>query len=259
MNLFDFNYTQFQEFILVFFRIGSIVVSSPILGNQNTPMQVKIGLIFFLTLSSFSIVDVHLPVSEHNSIIELAPLLFSEMMIGVCVGFASHVIFAAAKLAGQVIGFQMGFAIVNVMDPVSNTQISITSQSLNIFALLVFLAVDAHHWYIQGILYSFQAISPGGFTLTGGLLETLVQMTSAIFVVALQLAAPVLAVLFFLQVGLGVLARTVPQMNIFVVGLPLQILLGLLMMSLILPIAYTILSREFNQLGFTIVQILKLM
>jgi len=257
--MFDFNYIQAQEFLLLFFRVAAIVISSPVLGHENTPGQVKIGLIFFLSVVSYSTVEINLPEGDHNTIFELVPLIASEMLVGITIGFAGRLIFAAVQFAGQMLGMQMGFAMVNVLDPVSNTQVSITSQALNMFAILTFLAVDGHYWFIRGIVYSFEIVDPGGFTLSGGLMETMVTLTSALFVTAIQLVAPVSAILLFQNVGLGVLARTVPQMNVFIVGLPLQILLGLLMLSMTLPIIYGILAEQFNGFGFQMIELLRLM
>ncbi len=259
MGLYNIDYSQFSVFLIILVRVGAIIIASPVLGGDQVPAQVKIGLILFITIVTYPVVHITMPAGGHNDVFELLPLLFSEMMIGLCIGFAARIIFAGVQLAGQVIGFQMGFAVVNVMDPVSNSQVSVTSQALNIFAILVFLIVDAHHLFIQGILYSFAQIEPGGFSLGGDLMETLIKLSSTLFLVGIQLSAPVVAILFFMQVGLGILARTVPQMNVFVVGLPLQILVGLLMLSLSIPVLYWIVSEKFGGLGFTIAKLITMM
>jgi flagellar biosynthetic protein FliR len=185
--------------------------------------------------------------------------MLGEILIGIIIGFTARLIFAAVQLAGQLVGFQMGFGIVNVMDPQTSTQVAIIAQFQNIITLLVFLALDAHYWFILSIAKSFELIPPLGFCFTDSLMEAIVRLSCDMFVVAAKLASPIIAALLFTSVALGLIARTVPQMNIFIVGFPLKIAIGLLGVGFSLPLLSYMLRNIFREMGEDIMVLMKLM
>ena len=163
------------------------------------------------------------------------------------------------QLAGQLVGFQMGFGIVNVIDPQTSAQVSIIAQFENIITLLTFLALNAHHWFIMAIAKSFEVVPLLTFSFTNSLMEALLRLSCDMFVVAAKVAAPIIAILLFTSVALGLLARTVPQMNIFIVGFPLKLAIGLLAVGLTLPLLSTLLRNLFQGLGEDIFVLMRLM
>jgi flagellar biosynthetic protein FliR len=218
---------------------------------------VKVGLSFMLAVIVFPLVNVNegftLP------LISLGVAMTGEVLIGVIIGFTARLLFAAVQLAGQLVGFQMGFGIVNVIDPQTSAQVSIIAQFENIITLLIFLALNAHHWFIMAIAKSFEVVPLLTFSFTNSLMEALVQLSCDMFVVAAKVAAPIIAILLFTSVALGLLARTVPQMNIFIVGFPLKLAIGLLAVGLTLPLLSTILRNLFQGLGGDMAVLMKLM
>ena len=143
----------------------------------------------------------------------------------------------------------MGFGIVNVIDPQSSNQISILGQFLNIMAILILLSLNGHHVILNGLLHSFDVVPLGGVTLAAPVMEKLMAMSAEIFVVAVKISAPILVALFLISVAMGILARTVPQMNVFIVGFPVQIGVGLTALTVSLPLFYLMMERIVHTLG----------
>ena len=150
---------------------------------------------------------------DKKDIIELSKFLMADMTIGLGIAYISRLIFAAVQVAGTVVDFQMGFGVVNVIDPQTDTQVSVTAQLQNILAIFIFLAVDAHHYILQAIVDSFFVINPFEINFANVTPEYVLYLFSATFTTAVKISAPIMAILFFLSVGLGLVARTVPQMR----------------------------------------------
>ena len=231
MDIFNLNYAEFERFLFVFFRVGALILFVPVLGSRQIPSSMKIGFILFLSIVIFPLVQDR-SVPEPQGTFELSIFLISDVTIGLGIAFIARLIFTAVQIAGTVVDFQMGFGVVNVIDPQTDTQVSVTAQFHNIIAVLIFLAIDAHHFIIQAIVESFFIINPAEINFASITPEYMLYLFSATFTTAVKIAAPIMAILFFLSVGLGLVARTVPQMNVFIVGFPLQIGVGLLMVGL---------------------------
>ena len=235
MNPFNFSENQVLLFTLMFVRVGGIIFFTPILGSTNVPSHAKIGLIFFVTLMVFPLVDFTF-VEFPKGLFSFTLLISSELLIGMIIGFSVRLLMSAVQIAGTTIGFQMGFGIVNVIDPVTSTQVSVIAQFQNLVGFLIFLSINAHHIVLNSIAYSFQLIPPLGFEFSGEMVNIYMNIVRDVFVISVKIAGPLIATLLFTSVALGMIARTVPQMNVFIVGFPLQIGLGLLMIGLTLPL-----------------------
>jgi flagellar biosynthetic protein FliR len=257
LNLFTVSLPQVQAVTLLFTRICAILVAAPLLGSKNVPVQMKVGLSLVLTLAVLPVVGFR--EAYLTDTVSLASSIGGEILIGVIIGYTARLLFAAVQMAGQLVGFQMGFGIVNVIDPQTNSQVSIVAEFQNIIALLVFLAVDAHHWFVLAIAKSFELIPPFGFCFTNSLMEALVRLSCDMFVIAVKMAAPVIAALLFTDLALGLIARTVPQMNIFIVGFPLKIAIGLLGMGFSFPLLMYVLRSLFQKMGEDMMVLMRLM
>ncbi|MCZ6512893.1 MAG: flagellar biosynthetic protein FliR [Nitrospinae bacterium] len=247
MDLFNLSYGDFEHFIFVLVRVGAFIVFVPILGSQQVPARVKIGFILLLSLSVFSLVR-EMPMPESRGLLDFTVYLFSEATVGLALAFATRLIFTVVQIAGTVVDFQMGFGIVNVIDPQTQSQVSITAQFQNIFAILLYLALNAHHLTIYSLVESFHLINPHHFGFSAGTMALIMKLFANTFVVAIKIAAPIMAILFFISIGLGLVARAVPQMNVFIVGFPLQIGAGLLMVGLTMSFFAMVMTQHISQL-----------
>jgi flagellar biosynthetic protein FliR len=251
MLLLDIPLDQLQKFIFVLIRVGAILFSIPFLEARNVPTLLKASLALAVSMMLMPRLD--LPaVSLVESPWLLAIGILGEALVGIMIGLTVQLLFAGVQLAGQLAGFQMGFAIANVVDPASSLQIPVLSQFLNLFALLIFFTIDAHFYFIKALVDSFALIPPLGVHFRGELLDVLIKMMANVFIAALQLGAPVMAALLLINVALGLTARTVPQMQIFIVAMPLQIILGLFFLGLSMPFVRASLQVTFNSFGGSI-------
>jgi flagellar biosynthesis protein FliR len=242
---------QILLFIFVLVRVAAILFVVPFLQSRNVPVLVKAGLAFAVSWVLLSRLDISAP-SINTSPVALAIGIGSEIAIGLIIGLMVQLIFAGVQLAGQVAGFQMGFAIANVVDPASSLQIPMLSQFLNLFAFMIFLSLNIHYYFIKALVDGFETIPLMGARFDGNLYELIMGITAHAFVISVQIGAPVIVALLLTSVALGLVARTVPQMQIFVVAMPIKILLGLLFLGLSLPYITSFLRSAFQNLGESI-------
>ncbi|RKY58758.1 MAG: hypothetical protein DRP94_05490 [Candidatus Latescibacterota bacterium] len=236
-----------EWFFLGFLRVASMLAVMPIFGSRGVPIPVKVGAAFFLTLVLFPVVRTSgRPPGE---VVQLSGMALKEVLLGLSVGFVSGMFFYGVELSGQVIGIQMGFGVVNVIDPQANVQVPLIGQFQQLLAGVLFLSMDGHHVLLEALAESFRSVPLGGWGPSVGLLEGVVRMGGMVFSLAFKFSAPVIAALLLSKVALGVLARTVPQMNVFIVGLPLTIGVGLLCLALSLPFFGYVFGKVVAQLA----------
>ncbi|MFX3618474.1 MAG: flagellar biosynthetic protein FliR [Sporolactobacillus sp.] len=222
-------------FLLILVRVASFFVTMPIFSYRTIPAQIKIGLAVAIAL----LIDVTLFKSQAIPLdAQFLLLIIKEALVGLSMGFVCGVLVYAVQLAGSIIDLQMGFAIANTISPENGSTTPITGQMLNVLQLLFFLGVDAHHMLLNGIMYSFTVVPLNELNLdlaNGHAAEFVTRLSAQMFVIAMQLALPIVGCLFLVDVAVGLVARTVPQINVFVVGLPLKIIVGFLMLLIVFP------------------------
>ena len=250
---------QLEAFVLVLLRVSAMVVTIPVFSESSVPIRVKAALSILVSIVVFPMVVSRFPPIKNIPLVLLTLLMIGETLIGIIIGFAARLFFAAIQLAGDIIGYEMGFSIANVIDPSGSDQISVITELQYLIAMLIFLTVNAHHLFFQAIIQSYSVISPLTFHFSGQLMQFLFEISKDMFVIALKLAAPITAVMLFTNVALGIVARTVPQMNIFIVGFPLQISLGLIFLGLTAPLFVQMTSGIFGQLEGKIITLMRLM
>lgn len=216
-----------ETFILVLVRMTGLFVVSPVFGRRNLPAPFKIGFAFFLAIIMTSTLNTPVVQIEEN-LFAYAILVLKEFMVGLVIGYISYLVLSAVYLAGQQIDMQIGFSMVNVLDPMSNIQVPITSNFYFIICILITLAINGHHMIIKALFDSFIIVPPGSATFDSQvLIQDMVRMLGNIFIISFKISAPVTAAILIADIAMGVVMRTVPQVNIFAVGMPLKILLGL--------------------------------
>jgi flagellar biosynthetic protein FliR len=237
--------TLVTTFVLVLARLGGLIAAAPVFGHLVMPVRVRVGLAAVLAAALTPAVA---PAAAPASVWSLAGLVVVEAAIGVVLGLVAQFVLAGVQLGGQLAGIQMGFGIVNLIDPQTHAQVSVIAQWEQLLALLVFLVLDVHHLLLRALLGSFQAAPPGAVALTAESLHGVVALASDMFVVGVRIAAPVVIALLLTNGALGVLARTVPQLNVFVVGFPLNVGVGLVMLGASLPFTFRLLAARFAEL-----------
>lgn len=251
-DIFGMAIAQLQIFMLVFIRIASVFMTAPLLASRNVPFITKVGFAFLVSFILYPILD-HTLVMPHQAL-SYGLLIVNQIIVGVIIGYASYMIFSAIQLSGQIIDLQMGFGIVNVLDPMSNTQVSIIGQFQFILGVLIFLSINGHHVLFQAMTDSFRIIPMDKVGITAETANKLADLFFNMIVIAFKIAGPATLALFLTNVTLGFIARTIPQMNVFLVGLPLNILVGLAAVMVSLPIIVnmfnTLLSGMWNDIYY---------
>ena len=249
---------QLQLFFLVFIRVGAILMFMPVFDSKSIPLFFKIALAFATSIVLFPMLELEPPPVLGNVFL-LGVRVISEILIGLVIGFAVKLIFAGVQLAGQLAGYQMGMALANVMDPASSQQVPLLAQFTNLFALLIFITINAHHWFIKALKHSFEIVPPLNASFSGSLMAQIIKMSGNVFVIGIQVGAPVIAAMLITSVAFGLVARTVPQMNVFIVAIPLKIGVGLLFLGFSLPYFSAFLQKIFSGLGQNIILMLRAM
>ena len=245
-----------QVFFLVFLRMTGMFVVSPIFGRQNLPVYYKIGFSFFMALVVVESIAPAAP-QTGGSILEYAIVALREFIVGACVGFVPFLMFSAIYIAGQLIDMKIGFSMVSVLDPVSNLQIPITSNFYFIICMLLFVTLRAHHTVILTIVTSYSLIPLGSLSFDGDLMQTLIRLFSDVFSVGFRIAAPIVFTVLLTDVALGTISKAMPQINVFMVGMPLKILVGIVIMIITMPAMLVILGGLFDNIGLETVNFMK--
>ncbi|AKL95465.1 flagellar biosynthetic protein FliR [Clostridium aceticum] len=251
-NIYDLLLLNIDLLILILIRVTGIFVIAPVFGRNNLPMMMKIGISLLI---AFILLPILATTSSlhHNNFVELAISTANEFLIGVIIGFIGFLYFSTLYLAGTIIDTQMGFSMVNVLDPQTNTQIPIMGNYYNILFTLLFLLFDGHHYLIRALVYSYDML-PVGVTFTVGEegLYALTSIMTEVFMLAFRFSAPVLAMIFLANVLLGILARTMPQMNVFIVGMPLKVMVGLLTVLITLQFVVPFSEKLFDSMFYSL-------
>lgn len=231
-------------------------MSMPIFKSKSIPVLFKFGLALAASIILFPLLDLKaFPVLANLG--NFAVGAIGEILLGITIGMAVNLIFVGLQMAGQISGYQMGMALARVMDPSAGQQVPLLAQFFQLFAFLIFLSINAHHWFLMALADSFQLVPPFGFKISGSLIEQLIHIAGNMFVIAIKVGAPVIAALLLTSVAFGLIARTVPQMNVLFVAMPLKIIIGLLFIGFSLPYLSSFLKTVFSKLGNTIFVLMK--
>lgn len=249
---------QVLLFFLVFLRVGAILAVLPLFDSAAVPPLAKIGLALATALLVFPRVS-QTSGPPADQLVVLALAAAAQVAVGVVIGMAVRMLFAGVQMAGQLAGFQMGIAIANVLDPATSDQVPLLAQYNQLLAMLLFVALDAHHFLLKAMVDSFAMVPLLGFAPEAGLAERMVALAGNLFVAAIKVGAPVIVVLLLTNVAMGMIARTVPQMHVFAVATPVSAMIGLLFFGFSFPFVAVFLKEAFVDLGGQIYHLLKLM
>ena len=220
-------------FMLVFARVGAMVMLLPGFGESNIPVRIKLGIALLLTLI---ILPLHRAAYQVDltSISSLAVLMVHEIVIGIVLGATARVTLSALAVAGSVIAQQLGLGFVTAVDPTQGQQGVLIGNFLSILGMTLLFATDSHHLVIAALNESYRIFSPGEVMPSGDVAALATRAFATAFKIGLQLSAPFLVFGLVFNVGLGVLARLMPAMQVYFVGVPLSIMVGFVIFALVL-------------------------
>lgn len=217
-------------FMAIFTRLSGLFASAPVFSTFPIPTQVKIWLAATIAFILFPIVQYNTQLVTPNSVPALTLILFKEFLIGFAIGFCANILFVGIELGVNMFAVQMGLSADQALNPASGGNSPVITQAFTFLAIMIFLGLGAHQWLFSAIYNSFKLMPVGYvFNFSPQLVEQIIMITSQVFSIGLGIALPIFGVLFITDVLLGFTSKMMPQMNIFMVSLPLKIYLGLLL------------------------------
>lgn len=245
------------NWFVVFVRVGAILMVFPLTGSANVPVRLRIALAGFAAFLLCQLLPA--PPVGSGAFWNLAGLLFKEACTGLLLGFISRLVFFGLEIAAGVLTTEMGLTLSPVFNPVNQSQVTAPGAMLNWLALMLFLGLDLHHWLFAAIQRSYVLVPAGAAGLREAVLVDVIARTSHLFVFALQLAAPVLAVSFSVTLIFSVLARAVLQMNVFSESFPVRVFACLVVFGLSLNLMAQHLLNELRRLPDDILHVAQLL
>jgi flagellar biosynthesis protein FliR len=230
----DTLFLYFTTFLLTFARMVGFFVQAPIWGSGHMKSHISIG---FLAMMTFLIwPQVPLPSELPGGPIALILLIITQIFVGLVIGYVSFIPMAMAQFGGEMMDIQMGLSSAAQYDPSSKGTINLIRRLKFYLAMIFFLLVDGHHVLIHAAAKSFEIVPLTGTRFSGMLIGELIKMTGSIFYVGVQIALPVLGALLMIQIALGIMAKVAPQMNVFMLSFPLNILTGMTLLTAAMPL-----------------------
>jgi len=243
----DINITELAILLSILLRLSIILFMLPIFSSAGVPATLKV-----LIVTSFSVML--FPVIRQNiqpiplEFASLALVVIGELIYGILFSLSMLLILSAFELAGDLIGFQMGFGFAQTADPLTGARFNVLSVWTQLLATMIFLSVNGHHVVLKVLVESFTTIPIGSFALDSGLFAKMLLLSGMLFILAIKLAAPVLAVLILTHVGLGLMSKFAPQINIHATSFPITITIGIIFFGLTLSLWGEIGVESFDRL-----------
>ena len=224
-------YTHIDIFLLVFTRIIALLMVVPIFSDKNVPEMAKTGLALLMAIIIIY-ANPPMTVTYDASIIGYGFLVIKEVIVGLMIGFVIYMMFQVFFFVGHLISMSSGLSMSNMFDPTAGQQVPVLGSLYNYTACALFLVTNGHHIIFRGITHSYLAIPIGTSQVSASIIDQLITMLNNYFIISFKIAAPIMVTMFILDFALGILARTAPQMNMFVIGFPVKIMISLIMISI---------------------------
>lgn len=246
-----------QKFVLVFFRVLSMIWLLPLFSSKTVSIGFKAGLsllVAFLLLDS----SASGPDLDGNAYL-ISIAIAKEVLIGLSVGFFVRILFSMVSAAGEIISLQTGLSFARFMDPTLGSQVTVLEQIKNLLAVLIFLGIDGHHVVLKAIAVSLKEIPPGCAVIRATLFQQLIDSTGKIFAAGLKVCAPIVVTLFLVELALGLLSRMIPQVNVFIEGASIKVLIGLTMFAISLNLIVPVIAQLFKGMDMEILRLMRSM
>lgn len=242
MSVLQITELQAITFLLILARMSSFLVSWPLLGGVNVPAPIKVLLSLLLSLVFF-------PVLKESMAIEIVSLphlifcVFKEVLVGLSLAFVAYLFFYAVQVGSELVAISMGLTSAQVFNPTMSVSMTPVDYFYSIFAGLFFLLLNGHHIFLTGLLHSYDVIPAGRVDLSLDSYSQIALMGREVLIIGFQLSAPVLVSILLINISMAIIGRAVPQMNVLLTSMSLNVLVGVFILALSVPLFWS----EFNQ------------
>lgn len=252
-----FTIQNFEFFLLILVRITGFIYTAPFFSLKNVPVRVKAGLSIFMAVILFYTIPSE--TIEYDGVIGYAMIIVEEAIIGVLMGFFANIAFYILSFAGQIIDMEIGFSMVNELDPITMIQTTITSNLYGYLVLLIMVITNLHHYFLKAIIDSFQVISIGKAVFNPEMYQLMIRFITDYFIIGFRIVLPIFASILVVNTILAILAKVAPQMNMFVIGMQLKIMVGLFVLTFIIQLVPSVADFIFNEMITMMKAIIELM
>jgi flagellar biosynthetic protein FliR len=244
--------------VLALARVGGLFILAPFFGAKTAPVRVRAAVVFFVTLAMLPVVGNRPPALAANAgAAVILGMMGFETLVGFALGLVAQLTFGAVQMAGQLAGIQMGIGLSNLIDPQTQEHITSLAQWQNLLALLIFLSIDGHHVLVHAMADSFRVLPIGGGLPSAAGFGIVLDLAGGLFVVALKIASPVMVLLLMVNAAMAVLAKLIPQLNVFIVGFPLNVAAGLFVLGASQPFTVRLLVTSFGEVQASLAQVVR--
>ncbi|TAH69604.1 MAG: flagellar biosynthetic protein FliR [Anaerolineaceae bacterium] len=241
-----FTLANFELFLLILVRMSGFIYTAPLFSLRTVPVRVKAGFSIFLSIILFYTIP--LSATEYAGIIGFAILVVKEAIAGALMGLFSNIAYHILAFAGQIIDMEIGFSMINQLDPVTRIQTTITANLYGYLILLLMIVTNLHHYFLKAVVDSYQLIGIGEAVFPPNMYRLMMRFIVDYFIIAMRIVLPIFAAILVVNTILGILAKVAPQMNMFVIGMQLKVFVGLIVFYLIIGHTTSVADYIFNEM-----------
>ncbi|MDF2800163.1 MAG: putative rane protein [Anaerocolumna sp.] len=240
-----FTLQNFDVFLLILVRITGFVFSAPFFSLPNVPQRVKAGFSLLFAVILFQVIPASI---QYSTVIEFGGLIIKEVLVGLILGFFTNACYHILNFAGQLIDMEIGLSMVNQLDPVSNVQSTITANLYSYVVILILLVTNFHHYLITAFVDTYKVIPLGEAKINPNIYLLMLDFIKNYFIIGFRIILPIFSSMLIVNAILAILAKVAPQMNMFVIGLQLKIIVGLVILYLLVRFMPTVSSFIFDEM-----------
>lgn len=237
---------NFEFYLLILVRITGFIFTAPFFSLRDVPVRVKAGLSIFLAVILFYTIPYNSV--EYIGIIGYAVFVVKEALAGAIMGLFANIAYYIIGFSGQIIDMEIGFSMVNQLDPTSNVTNTITANLYGYLVILIMIITDMHHYFLRAIIDSFQVIEIGKAVINPNMYQLMVQFITDYFIIGFRIVLPVFAAILIVNTILAILSKIAPEMNMFVIGMQIKILVGLIVLVMIIELIPSVADFIFNEM-----------
>lgn len=241
-----FTIENFEFYLFILVRITGFIYTAPFFSLKNVPVRVKVGLAIFMAAILFYTVPYDSP--EYSGVFAFAIIVVKEALAGAIMGLFANIAYNIVSFAGQIIDMEIGFSMVNELDPISNIQTTITANFYGYLVLIMMIITNLHHYFLRAIIDSFQVIKIGNVNFNPGMYQLMTRFITQYFIIGFRIVLPIFAAILVVNTILAILAKIAPQMNMFVVGMQIKIFVGLIVLAMIIELIPAVSDFIFNEM-----------
>ena len=249
---------DFLIVLFIFIRVLSMIFTAPVLGDAVIPATVKVFLSISIAYITFLTIDKTKIVVDVN-IIAIAVNVLKEVLTGAIMGTMLNFVFYGISYAGTLIGFDMGLMFAQVLNPMQGTNENVIGDVISYGAIMVFIMLNGHHYLISAVVASFKFIPIAKYTITGPLLLLVLKYSFAVFTIAVKIASPILVSFFLIHIAEGIIARVIPNIQVFFISQPAKLAIGFAFLSSLIPIYIYIIKNLLSNFETQLQEIIKAM